>query len=215
MRINNILPQTNTLTIPKVRIIARLKGDGSVFVAGRRKTNYYIKFFSKNETELERFREDIKTVYGLKTKVSEKQSGKNPLIKIKHHFIRSKLSFEDLKKYGPFGSYDWRVPKDIKYGPIEIQKEFIKTFAEDEGTVILKNPSVRIYSVNLEGLKDIQKMLENLGIETGISIGYGFGRNVFGLVIKRKSIHAFGTEIGFLSDNKNRKLNELIEKLNN
>lgn len=214
MRINKILQQSELLSVPKVRLIARLKGDGSVFIAGKRRTNYYIKFYSKDFGELERFKKDIKTVYGLNVKESEKESGKKPGEMLKHYFIRSKLAFNDIMNYGPFGSYTWKVPDEIKNSKLELQREFLKTFSEDEGTVIIGNREVRIYSVNRFGLEELQVMLRNFGIESKIREGYGSGRNVFGIVIKNQNIKVFKERIGFLSDTKNAKLMRLLETLN-
>lgn len=203
------------MTGAKVRIISRLKGDGSVFVGGRRRTNYYVKFFSKNDSELERFRDDMKAVYGLEVKQSKKESGKKQGSFVKSFYVRSKLAFEDLQKYGPFGSYDWRIPEKIKNGSLDLQRESIRTFAEDEGTVISSRPEVRIYSVNERGLEDLKSMLLGFEIKSKIVPGYGSRRNVFGLIVRKSFIRKFRESIGFLSETKNHKLNESVERLNN
>lgn len=212
MRMNKILPQTELLTLPKVRLISRLKGDGSVFRVG---TNYYIKFYSRNFEELQRFKNDIKEVYGLDVKEILKESGRKLGDFVTHLFIRSKLVYEDLQKYGPYGSKVWRVPNEIMFGPVEFQREFLRIFSEDEGTILLGNKEVRIYSVNEKGLTEIQQMLEYFEIESKIQRGYGFGRNVFGVVIRGKNVLKFKEEIGFLSTIKSNKLELLIENLIN
>ena len=211
MRINSIKLQLPVLTSAKSRLIARLKGDGSLFVAGKNKTNYYLKFFSVNDNELKVFSDDIKEVYGLKTKTAVKQSGKNPLKYVKNAFIRSKLAYEDMKRYGNFGSYDWSVPKDILGASIEIKSEFLRTFAEDEGSVLINNREVRIYSINENGLMQLADLFKDFGIETGIKKGYGVKRNVFGLIIRGKErLIKFRDFIGFRSESKSKKLDILI-----
>ena len=58
LRLNKIKPQPKKLTLAKVRLIARLKGDGSVFISGKRKTNYFISYESNDENELNQFSND-------------------------------------------------------------------------------------------------------------------------------------------------------------
>jgi len=215
MRINLIKPQTTKLTLSKTRLIARLKADGCVFVGGRRKTNYFLKYESNNSEELEQFANDLKEVYGLEPKSELHRSGKKPHKLLKQVYIRSKLAFEDMQKYGPFYSKNWRVPKEIKEGFREIQAEFLRTFAEDEGTVIVKEKEIRIYSINRDGLQDISELLENFKIKIIIENGFGERRNIFAIIIKEKeSLLLFKKLISFRSLKKNQKLNELIAKLN-
>ncbi|MBI5872356.1 hypothetical protein HZB88_04715 [archaeon] len=144
MRINNIKVQSDAITHTKARLIARLKADGSIFVAGKRKTNYYLKYESNSDEELENFRNDLKEVYGLEPKSELHRSGKNPQKLLRQIFIRSKLAFEDMQKYGPFTSESWRIPNEIKHYDKEIQSEILRIFSEDEGTVLIDRKEVRI-----------------------------------------------------------------------
>jgi len=215
LRINEIKPQPKNLTIVKARLIARLKGDGSVFITGRRRTNYYVCYESNDENELNQFSSDIKEVYGLETKEELHRSGKNPNKMLKRVFIRSKLAFEDMQKYGPFYSDAWRVSKQIKRGNKAIQAEFLRTFSEDEGSVIVtrSQKEIRLYSTNRIGLEDLTKLLQNFEIKSSIRGGFGAKRNVYAIIIKEKpNILNFKRFIGFRSERKSRKLDELISK---
>lgn len=213
MRINLIDNQDSRLTLPKTRLIARLKADGSIFVGGKRKTNYFLKYESNNPEELERFTNDLKQVYGLEPKFEMHRSGKKPNKFLKQVYIRSKLAFEDMQKYGPFYSKTWRIPKEIKEGPREIKIEFIRIFAEDEGSVIVGKNEIRIYSINKCGLQEISELLKNFKIKTTIKNGFGEKRNVFAIIIKDiESLLLFKKLIGFYSLKKNQKLNELISR---
>ncbi len=214
MRMNNIKPQSDVITDAKARLIARLKADGSVFACGKRKTNYYLKYESNNSEELERFRNDLKEVYGLEPKSELHRSGKKPEKLLKQIFIRSKLAFEDMQNYGPFTSKLWRIPNEIKHSNKEVQSEFLRIFSEDEGTVLIERKEVRIYSINKHGLIDLMEMFNNFGIETKINNGYGLKRNVYALVIKeKKNLLLFDKLIGFCSNGKKYKLKELINRL--
>ncbi|MFH1623087.1 MAG: LAGLIDADG family homing endonuclease [Candidatus Aenigmatarchaeota archaeon] len=215
MRINNIKPQLAVLTPAKSRIIARLKGDGSIFVGGRRRTNYLIKYESNDKHELDIFSRDIMEVYGLSTKEEIHRSGKKPNKFLKQVFVRSKLAFLDLQKYGPFSSREWTVPNSIKSSNLSIRTEFLRTFFEDEGSVINSygHKELRLYSINLRGLKELINMLESFGIESKLRGGFGEGRNVYALVISDvKSIMKFKNEIGFSSARKRLKMEKLTSK---
>jgi len=214
MRINLIKHQSSKLTSSKTRLIARLKADGSIFVGGKRKTNYFLKYESNNPQELEQFANDLREVYGLEPKFEMHKSGKKPNKFLKQVFIRSKLAFKDMQKYGPFYSKVWRVPKEIKEGSRETKIEFLRTFAEDEGSVIIEQKKIRIYSTNKYGLQQISKLLGFFKIKTYIENGFGEKRNVFAIIIKeRESLLLFKKIIGFHSVRKIQKLNKLITNL--
>lgn len=211
MRINRISEQTSKLTLAKVRLIARLKGDGYISRTGKNKTNYYLKYESANYEEVNSFANDIRTLYGLEPKFGFHRSGKNPNKLLPLVFVRSKLIYEDIMKYGPYGSKVWCVPEEILNGSEVNKVEFIKTFAEDEGTVIIVNKQVRIYSTNLMGLEQLSIMLKSLNLESKIVSGYGEKRDVYAIVISNKyNILKFAKLIGFRSKTKNDKLNILI-----
>ncbi len=210
MRIHKITPQTSELTLAKVRLIARLKGDGSVFRSGRNKTIYWLKYEVSNYDDIRSFADDIKEVYGLEPKFCLHRSGKNPNKLLPVVFVRSKLAYQDITKYGPYNSREWIVPDVILNGSYINKVEFIKAFAEDEGTVT--SNQVRIYSINFTGLKQISDMLVSFNIENRIIGGFGASRNVYAIVIsKKKHLSTFAGLIGFRSDRKNNKLKELLK----
>ncbi len=92
----------------------------------------------------------------------------------------------------------------------DIKIEFLKALFDDEGSVIPtgKNGIIRLYSINLEGLKQIQTILIDFKIESKIVKGFGCRRNVYALVIK--NLKLFRERIGFNLKRKQKKLNDLI-----
>ena len=185
----------NGLTKSKTRIIAHLKADGCIFRAGRKKTNYWIKYEVRDKKQLQEFADDIKNVYGLDVKWSTNPSGFTgkliPLV-----YVRSKMIFEDLSKYGGFVSEKWSVPPEILNSTNQMKREFLRAFFDDEGTIT--NNEIRLYSINEQGIVQIKTLLEEFHIFSCIRKGYGKKRNVFGLVIKDiKSIKNFHEKIGF------------------
>ncbi|NIO22636.1 MAG: hypothetical protein GTN38_01230 [Candidatus Aenigmarchaeota archaeon] len=205
MRLKQIKPQKG-ITKEKARLLARLKADGSVFKSN---TDYVVSYDSSNLQEIQRTSSDISKVYGLRVKILRHRSGKNPQKLLYKMFVRSKLMYEDLLLYGKYRSENWEVPTEILNAIIDIKREFLRTFFEDEGTV-LKN-EIRLYSINKIGLTKIQELLREFEIESVIRGGFGLKRNVHAISIGKKQERAkFSSLIGFLSEEKNRKLSNFL-----
>ncbi|MEK6942509.1 MAG: LAGLIDADG family homing endonuclease [Nanoarchaeota archaeon] len=193
------------LTKAKSRIIAHLIGDGCVYKSNH---DYNIKYEVKDQESLDSFEEDLISVYGLKLTKGFKNSGftGKPIPFIR---LRSKLAYEDLLRYATYNSRDWKINSIIPPSSKTIKKEFLKALFDDEGSVIIKskNSEVRLYSINLDGLTQIQKILLDFGINTKITPGYGLKRNVYAVIIK--DLMAFRKKIGFNLRRKQDKLDTL------
>jgi len=202
-----IKQQTEKITPAKARILARLKADGSISKIG---TDYKISYEVKDVEQLKSFEQDIKNVYGLGMKWLTNRSGITglpiPLVR-----VRSKLALEDLLKFGKFRSKNWTVPTQILNARKDIQKEFIRAFYDDEGSVIVKRHEIRLYSINKKGLEQIKDMLKKFNIKTKIVGGYGKRRNVHSLTINKiKDIKIFKEEIEFGLKRKQGKLLKIL-----
>ncbi|MBU1974331.1 MAG: LAGLIDADG family homing endonuclease, partial [Nanoarchaeota archaeon] len=127
--------------------------------------------------------------------------------------FRSKLIYEDLKSYCEYASAVWFVPKQILNNSKNIQKEFLKALFDDEGSVIPygKTAILRLYSINLKGLKEIQELLQNFNFDSVIVVGFGCKRNVYGLTIK--DISNFHHKIGFYCIRKQKKLLKYVKEV--
>ncbi|MBU0532883.1 hypothetical protein KKB44_05320 [Candidatus Micrarchaeota archaeon] len=204
MREHKIKRQEETISLEKARIIARLMGDGAVYL---HKHDYIMKYGVKDKESLQSFAKDMKTVYGLKAAIGESRSGKGSMVPYAR--IRSKLAYEDLLRYGPYDSRSWRVPAKIFKANSKVKAGFLKAFFTDEGTVVGKY--VRLYSINKEGLKGVARLLKEFGIRSVLRPGFGARRNVYALIIsKEKNIQLFSEMIGFYLKRKNKKLKELL-----
>ena len=202
MRIKNLKNGFEKLTKEKARLITHLIGDGCVYKV---KTNYNIKYEVKDRELLDQFEEDIVSVYGLAVIKGFNPSGKTgeliPLV-----LLRSKRAFEDLKKYCEYASATWWVPLQILEAQDYIKIEFLRALFDDEGTVVKegKRSVIRLYSINENGLKTIQTMLEDFGIKSKLVPGYGCRRNVYAVVIKDSL--SFKSKIGFYLARKHDKI---------
>lgn len=195
------------LTKEKARIIAHLIGDGTCCKV---KHDYNIQYEVKDKESLVQFHEDLISVYGLIPSWGQNPSGITGQM-IKRVRLRSKLAFEDLEKYASYYSKNWEIKQPILDSTIEIKKEFLKALFDDEGSIFKVKYSkiLRLYSINLDGLKQIQDMLlKEFNIESKITPGYGLKRNVYGLIVK--DLKLFKEKVGFNLTRKQERLLQLI-----
>ena len=186
MRIKKLRMGFEKLTKEKARLIGHLIGDGCVY---QHKTDYNIKYEVVDRDLLEQFEKDLSFVYGLKPFFGYNPSGKVKK-SIPYFRLRSKLVFEDLKKYCEFNSDNWMVPSQIIEANEEVRIEFLKALFDDEASVVPQGKSaiIKLYSINLNGLKQIQELLLKFNLQGKIISGYGSKRNVFALILRREDI---------------------------
>jgi len=193
MRIKKLKKGFEKLTKEKARIIAHLIGDGAHY---KTKHDYVLKYEVSDEELLKSFESDLIKTYGLKPSYEYNKSGKTSKL-ISFVRLRSKLAFYDLLRYATYFSKDWRIKPLLINSSNIIRKEFLRSLFDDEGSVINqgKNKIIRLYSINLNGLKQVKDMLLIFKIDSKIVSGFGFRRNVYGLVIN--DIESFQKKIGF------------------
>jgi intein/homing endonuclease len=193
VKIKKLKPGFEGLTKEKARIIAHLIGDGALY-----KTNhdYVLKYEVVDKYSLDKFRDDVVSVYGLSPSFGFNVSGKTGK-DIPFFRLRSKLAFEDLMRYVNYYSKDWILKPLFLDSSKEIKVEFLRALFDDEGSVIPKGKSslVRLYSINVEGLEQVKKILLDFGIVSKMVGGFGCKRNVYALVIK--DLKYFSNKIGF------------------
>ena len=208
MKIHKIKPGHRKLTQAKARLIGHLIGDGCVY---KSVTNYNIKYDNMDYELLEMFMSDFFEVYGLIAKLGYKASGKTgrlmPFVK-----VRSIRAFKDLRKYCSYYSSEWNVPKQMFNTKRSIQREFLVALFDDEGSVIPigKKAILRLYSINLTGLKQVQILLELFGISSNIVAGFGHKRNVFAITIK--DVKLFKKKINFYCIRKQNNLARYVKE---
>lgn len=206
MKIKNLKKDYEKITLAKARIIAHLIGDGCIYKCNH---DYNIKYEVKDLESLDSFESDMLEVYGLKLTKGFKKSGFTDNL-IPFLRLRSKLAYLDLLRYATYNSKDWKINDELIYASKDIKRQFLKAIFDDEGSVIKthKKAAIRLYSINLDGLKQIQKILSEFNIESKIQPGYGLKRNVYAVIIN--DAHLFAKDIGFNLTRKNIKLAGLI-----
>ncbi len=204
MKIKKLKNNFEKLTKEKARIIAHLIGDGAHYKTGH---DYVMKYEVKDEELLKQFSKDIKKVYGLNCSWNINPSGftGKPIKMVR---LRSKLAYEDLSKYATYFSKDWTLKLEFLKSNKIVKKEFLKALFDDEGSV-KSGYEIALYSINKNGLLQIQEILKEFGVQTKINPGYGAKRNVYAIIIK--DFKKFKKEIGFSLKRKQEKLNRLIK----
>lgn len=113
---------------------------------------------------------------------------------------------------------EWSVPKEI-LDSTSVKPHFLKGFFDAEGWVALsplrykEKIYLRCYvscsSTNSRGLKQISKLLQDLGIKHGI---YSYKNNYeWRITVKSESIRKFRDLIGFSTEPNNSRLNSFIK----
>ncbi len=153
MNIKKIKEDSDKLTEAKARLIAHFIGDGCIF---KSKSDYVLKYEVKDLELLKSVEKDLIETYGLKPSWGLNPSGKTgkliPLVR-----LRSKLAYLDMLRYATYYSKDWKIKHLLFAANKDIKKEFLKALFDDEGTVI--KDQIRLYSINKDGLKQIEKLL--------------------------------------------------------
>lgn len=183
-------------------IHAYLCADGYVIKnpETQRHKYYRIGFRNTNSRLLKDFQERFKKVFRIKVRLMERQRCE----------IGSKEIYEKLiKSFESFYSNEWKMPSLNK----NLSKRWLKAFFDCESWVFCKhhqNRHIGLDSINKEGLNQINKTLNNLGIKTIKKENKK--RGMFRIFIYGKeNLELFSKEISFLHPEKLKKLDSALK----
>lgn len=189
----------------KASICGFLAGDGSV--QKRKEKNYYhhqLDFFPDDELMLDSYMNAISEVYGKIPTIREH----------KNYFsarINSKVIVEDLLQLASFGTKNWTLPTKL-FLVDGTRKEWLRAFFSAEAYV--NNKSIKIQTINREGMLKIKAILTELGIITRYYEYEPKKENhskVYILFINcKKDRKLFYEKIGFLHNKKTKILRESL-----
>ena len=142
--------------------------------------------------------------YGIKPK-NIKRIGKMYNVR-----VNNKVICKDLLKLGAYGRYKWDIPLQIrKY----FKEVWISCFFDCEAHVNANQKQIQAKSVNLNGLKRVKNMLNELGICPSLNGPYTqkIGSPYFVLTIgKEEDLKKYSKIIGFNHSEKVKKLNSVL-----
>lgn len=165
------IPESSkNLTTNKIRLLAHSLFDGYML-----DKNYVVGYCNTSKILMNQFIQDMMTVYKLKygNLIIRKPSG---------YIVRyfSKAVIKDLKRYLKFKDEYEELTKEIMGIPYNWKVEFLRAFWDDEGMVAFKEHKDRLgythvsryleaYQKNLELLKQIKVLHEEIGLKTKIN----------------------------------------------
>jgi DNA gyrase subunit A len=205
----------------KVRILPSCLNKELAFILGSLVSEGYIgknkiEFCNSDLNWINKFEENWKRVFpdSKLHKFSKKPSsyGKKDYWRLECHciftidFLRN-IGLKDVK------SKDKSIPDTIFQSPKEVDKEFIRTFFEGDGSVSFTNKmmEIRACSTSEKLIIELQTLMLRFGIDSFRR--YDKSKNLHLIQIRgKRNFLRFYKEIGFFSERKNKKL-ELITLL--
>ncbi len=159
---------------------------------------YYIGLRNTNQVLLEDFQKRFEEQFGLKPIITNEGRCK----------IQNKEIYSFLTKDFSYYSKEWRLPQLSEQN----LRFWLRAFFDCEGWVFLKhrqNRHIGLDSINLQGLKQIQESLKQVGIESKMKEVKN--RNIYRLLIYGKeNLIKFKKKINFLHPQKNEKLKKVV-----
>jgi len=192
----------------EARIVAHVSADGwltkyleknSLQVVNGRKyyrerIRYDIGYCNTQKILLNEFITDIGAIFGLNPRIRKTK----PEVR-----FRSKRVYDKILSFGGGDSKSWFISEEIFSSNLITKKNYLRAFFDDEATVELLSPRVRIKSVNLNGLKDIKHLLKDVSVNSRIT-GPNNDKTWY-LTIPRKSVYDY-CKVGFLIPGKQQRL---------
>ena len=199
---NIALMKKETYTNLKSRLLGYLAGDGGAYIRKDKKgfMRYEIQFCPDHKSMIIAFAEAFRLLYL-----------KEPRIRILNNFFRvrgdSKIACLDLLKEGKLNTKEWRIP--FKFLSTKKSKtEWLRAFFDCESYVGQR--VIQIQSVNENGLKDVQIILNKFQIESNIYTykrkNKNWNTNYILCIGKKESRKNFLNKIGFNHEVKLKKL---------
>lgn len=212
----NLIPQNLKLNEDLAYILGVLCGDGYMYYSNIRRT-YNIGLSAIDQEFVEEFRKKLYNFFKIKTSEEFKKSRK---IKWNNQYITrlcSKEACDFINSIGEFKKDNWVVPDIIKTAAkINIKCAFIKGFFDSEGEIDRQNGRVGVTSMNLNGLEEISKMLEDLDVRNTIIKRKDIRPNTHQKYVLRihdkNSIKLFNSLIGFTIIRKQKILDNYLSK---
>lgn len=145
-------------------VIGWLVGDGHV----GENVSYWL--FKDNEADIES--KVVKLLMDMNYRISVKFDNLQG-VRIKRVAVFSKQLVYSLKKIGVGKGKDQRVPKAIRKSNLKVQKVFLNSLFSADGSVSYiqesKSRSIRLKSAAPQLLRDVQIMLQSMGIPSAIT----------------------------------------------
>jgi len=114
---------------------------------------------------------------------------------------------EDVMTYAQYWKEaTWQMPEKIKNGRMEIKTAYLRAIFDSQSCVGVRNREIVMYLSNLNGLKEIKRLLGTMGIESTVSDHTNILR-IYG----KENIGKFSENINYIIKRKRKLLKILLK----
>jgi len=211
----NKIPKNLQLDEDLAYILGVLTGDGYMDYCNQRRA-YNIGLSAVDKEFVEEFRRTLFNFFKIKSSNEFRKSRREKWNAQYITRLCSKEACEFINLIGQFKKYNWQVPSLIKNADIKIRCAFIKGFFDSEGEIDKRIGRIGATSMNFDGLEEIKRMLEDIGIRNTIIKRKDIRPNTHQKYVLRihdkNSIRLFYSLIGFTIIRKQNILKEYLSK---
>lgn len=147
---------------PIARCIARLSGDGNIYL-GKEGKNGYIRYSNSCKILREQFKSDMNKIFAKIPLTEGKTNTNTPFVQVH----RKEIVRFFLKYLESYKSENILIPRAIKKASTSIKTEYLKAFYDDEGSPRLRisklqewKRNITFYSNSEKLIKEVKKILE-------------------------------------------------------
>jgi hypothetical protein len=202
------------------RIVAHIAGDGYSCVYQQKRsekelishprkkktqTRWYVRYVNTEPALIKQFTDDVKKEFNRKVVPKKKYE----------YEVSSKWIYEMVTRLGALKSFTWFIPEEVISASSEVRTAWLQAFFDDEAHVSVPQKRIVLNMVNEKGLKQVQKVLGEFGINSNLRGPYKC-RQFFSyhLTIYRDSIANYAKFVGFNHPKKKRHLAQIVKNLN-
>lgn len=163
----NEVPKNLKLNSDLSYILGVLAGDGYMDYSNQRKA-YHIGLSTVDKEFVDEFSKSLFNFFKIKSSNEFRKSRKKKWNAQYITRLCSKEACDFINSIGQFKKENWKIPEIIKNSDSNIKIAFLRGFFDSEGEIDKKSCRVGATSMNLNGLVEIKRMLEDFGIRNTI-----------------------------------------------
>jgi hypothetical protein len=200
------------------RIVAHICADGYIGISKQRRSKnellvhprknefrkkFFFRYVNLDQVLVQEFIDDCMFELGRKVTVLRKHE----------YEVSAKWVYSLITKLGAGKSRDGYIAEEITTARPAVKIAWLRAFFDDEAHVSMKPRRIRLNIVNLNGLEQIKRLLEDLGISCVVLGPYRYRQYYsYHLDIKKKDVSRYAEVIGFHHPNKLRHLTEIVQE---
>lgn len=199
------------------RIVAHIAGDGYIGTYSQRRSpkellehprenkirkRWRVRYVNTEPALVRQFIRDVK-----------KEFNRKVVAYPKHEYeIGSKRIYTVVKNLGALKSHEWFIPQEILSASDKVKIAWLQAFFDDESHVSMPQKRIVLNMVNVHGLKQVQSLLREFGIDSTLTGQYSHKQFLsYHLSIYRDSVVRYAERIGFYHPKKKAHLAKIVK----